>query len=451
MIIVPKEKIPEKWKWFPQARFGAFIHWGPYSVYGRGEQVLFREHLDQRQYEKRACAWCPDNFDAKRWADTVKASGMKYAVMTTRHHDGFCMWDTAHTNYSSAKQVARRDYIREYTDAFREAGLRVGLYYSLADWRVPAYWEGPDGMPEAWCEFQQYVHNQLCELMTNYGRIDQLWLDGAWPHSATAWNSVALLEKIRERQTNILINNRTGLLPEEGDAQSPHLDGGMGVGESKILGDYGTPERRITIDSDRVLWEACHVPNWRLWGYAVGERWKSGDMILDMLVEAASKGGNLLLNIAPKPNGSIPDQFDNLLRPIGKWLEVNGEAVYGSDGGDVCEMVTRGWQTVKNNLLYLVIRFWDGRSTLRLAGLANKVENVTFTTEENRPLSFTKEGDVLAINGLPEKAPTSLFPVIKIECEGQPQPAPWALHKLWTGDPKRMTVWAKARGDSVMV
>ena len=140
--------IPEGWRWFAEARYGLFIHWGPYAQHERGEQVLFREQLDQNQYTQAACAWQPKYFDARQWAKTAVDGGFRYAVLTTRHHDGFCLWDTRTTDYSSAAQAAQRDFVSEYVEAFREAGLRVGLYYSLADWRIPAYWEGPRHDPD---------------------------------------------------------------------------------------------------------------------------------------------------------------------------------------------------------------------------------------------------------------------------------------------------------------
>jgi alpha-L-fucosidase len=161
--------MPDYWRWFSEARYGLFIHWGPYAAYGRGEQVLFREHLDQQAYAEAACRWRPQRFDAARWADVAKQGGMRYAVMTTRHHDGFCMWDTQTTDYSSTAQAAGQDFVGEYVAAFRAAGLRVGLYYSLADWRIPAYWNGPVHDPTGWANFRDYVHQQVLELLTHYG------------------------------------------------------------------------------------------------------------------------------------------------------------------------------------------------------------------------------------------------------------------------------------------
>lgn len=435
--------IPDEWRWFPEARFGMFIHWGPYSRIGRGEQPLFREHLDQRAYAAMACDWCPTRFDAAAWARVAKRAGMRYAILTSRHHDGFCLWNSQCTDYTSASQAAGRDFVREYVDAFRAEGLRVGLYYSLADWRIPAYWEGPAHDPAGWERFCSYVHAQVRELVTNYGRLDVLWFDGAWPHSAEDWRAAELVAMIRELQPGILINNRLGRSAEGATS----ADGGAGPGAATEWGDFGTPEHHIIAEPGR-LWESCQVSTWRLWGHARGERWRPADVLLDMLVEAASKGGNLLLNVGPTPEGELPAAFVARAEALGRWLAVHGEAIYGAEAGDVCEFITYGYQTVKGNALYLIVRFWDGQGVLRLAGLDTRVERAVLLTT-GQELAFEQGVDELAISGLPIEPPTELFPVIKLECAGRPQPRPWAKDRLWQGDPRRMTSWAAARGTSV--
>lgn len=442
-------EVPPHRRWFSEARFGLFIHWGPYAAYGRGEQVLFRERLDQGEYERAACEWNPTHYDPKHWADVAREAGMKYAVLTTRHHDGYCLWDSRETDYTSAAQAPKRDFVREYVEAFRAAGLRVGLYYSLADWRIPAYWDGPAHDPAGWAAFRDYVHAQVRELLTNYGPIDVMWFDGAWPRNARAWDSKRLVAMIRELQPHILINNRLDVVdPEEGEAawQKGNVEN---AGESKALGDFGTPEHHITAEAGR-LWESCQVSTWRLWGYTTGERWRPADYLLDMLVEAASKGGNLLLNVGPQPNGQLPFEFEERAQAIGRWMAVHGECLYGSEGGDVTEAVTYGRQIVKGNTLYLVIRFWDGRGMLRLAGLATPVRRAILLTT-GQELAFSQDGDTLILSGLPTEPPTDLFPVIKLDCEGPPQAAAWAKHRLWGGDPKTHSAWARQRGTSVWV
>lgn len=430
--------LPAAWRWFNEARFGLFIHWGPYAAVGRGEQSLFRDHLDQRTYARQACRWNPRRFDPHAWAAVARDAGMKYAVFTTRHHDGYCLWNTRQTDYSSAMQAPRRDFVREYVDAFRAAGLRVGLYYSLADWRIPAYWDGPARDPEGWNRFRDCVHGQVRELLTDYGPIDVMWFDGAWPHDQDAWRSRELVAAMRALQPGILINNRLGAAP----AGTVSADGGAGAGESAKLGDFGTPEHHITADPSR-LWESCQVSTWRLWGYGIGERWRPADLLLDMLVEAASKGGNLLLNVGPRPDGTLPQPFVRRAAAIGAWLRVHGEAIYGTEPGDVCEFLTHGRQTRKGNALYLVIRFWDRRTTLVLAGLSTRVRHATLLTT-GQDLAFEQTADRLTLRGLPRRPPTPLFPVIRLACDGAPEPCDWARDRLWGGDPSRMTAWAAA-------
>lgn len=434
--------LPPHWQWFPEARFGMFIHWGPYAAVGRGEQVLFREHLSQREYAQNACRWHPTGFDAAAWARAARRGGMRYAVLTSRHHDGYCLWDSATTRYSSAAQAPRRDFVREYVEAFRAAGLRVGLYYSLADWRAPAYWQGPAGDPAGWEAFRDYVHAQVRELLTDYGRIDVIWFDGAWPHSAAEWRSRQLVDTIRALQPGILINNRLGRV----DA-ADRVDGGgvvEAVGHSVSLGDFGTPEHHITPDPAR-LWESCQVSTWRLWGCAAGERWRPADLLLDMLVEAASKGGNLLLNVGPDAEGELPPEFVERTAAIGDWLARHGEAVYGCEAGEVCEFITCGRQTRRENNLYLVVRFWDGSGTITLGGLETPVRRAVLLTTGDE-VRFDQTADHVILSGLPRVAPTPLFPVLRLACEGPPAARDWARERLWNGDPRRMTAWARDGG-----
>jgi len=438
------KNIPARWRWFDQARFGLFVHWGPYSVQGRGEQVLNRERLDAAQYERDACRWNPKHFDAKAWAAVAKRAGMKYAVLTTRHHDGYCLWNSKYTDYSSAQQAPKRDFVREFVEAFRAAGIRIGLYYSLMDFRVPAWFEGPKKNPAGWTRIRQYVFDQVRELLTNYGKVDVIWFDGLWPWTSRDMKSRELIKLIRSLQPEILINDR---LEWPQFSWYWQVYGHPGVKPEDEVGDYGTPEQGIYAKPG-YMWESCQTSTWRLWGYTRGERWKGADEILDMLVECASRGGNLLLNVGPDEQGRMPAEFVQRALAVGKWLKVHGEAVYGSEGGNVTEFITRGWQVVKGNSLYLVIRFWDGRSTLRLPDLVTRVRKATLLTT-GRALPFRQKGEELFIDGLPKKAPTALFPVVRLDCAGKPKGGLWAKERTWGGDPIRFAKWASKRGTSV--
>lgn len=431
--------------WFREASLGMFIHWGPYAIWGRGEQVLFREKMNQHVYADQACRWNPKHYDPKTWAKLAKRAGFKYAVLTTRHHDGYCMWDTSTTDYSSSSQAPRRDFAGEYVEAFRRAGLRVGLYYSLVDWRFPAYFEGPRNAPEGWRKFVGYCHEQVRELMSNYGKIDVFWFDGNWPSPAQAWRARELVGMIRRLQPDILINERLNVQRCEPGHDDPALPPDSG----EDFGDFSTPEQHITADPGR-LWESCNTSTWRLWGYTHGEQWHTPEKLLDMITDAAQQGGNLILNVGPDAQGRIPKPFDTRMTRIGRWLKQNGEAIYGTTPGDVCEFVTWGRQTRKGNNLYLIIRFWHNGGTLTLGGLATRVKSATLLATGRR-LAFTQTADHLIITGLPRRKPGDLFPVIRLICLSEPTPRPWAAKRLWTGDPRRMTHWAHARGEGGQV
>lgn len=428
--------------WFPDARYGLFLHWGPAAVLGRDSQALFRDHMEQRAYAEMACNWNPGACDMREWARFAKASGFRYAVLTTKHHDGYCLWDTAHSDYSSTAQAPRRDFVAEFVAAFRAEGLRVGLYYSFIDWRLPAFFEGPAKNPDGWARCRDFCHAQVGELLTNYGKIDLVWFDGIWPRDAEDMQSAQLVEKMRRWQPDILINNRLG---RSNSTDGQQVDGGEGAGGSRTLGDYGTPEHHATAEKTR-LWESCQVSYWRLWGYSPGERWRSADQLLDSLCDCAQKGGNLLINVGPDPAGHIPAAFRERAGAIGRWLQTHGEAVFQTDGGDLTECLTRGYQTLRGKDLYLIIRFWDGAPEMRLPDLPTELESATLLTT-GQPLEFVQKDDVITIKGLPNQSPDPLFPVIKLRFTERPTTTQWGRERLWDGDPQRVADWARTRGE----
>ncbi len=438
------KQVPLHWQWFDEARFGLFIHWGPYSVYGQGEQVLNREWTDQNEFAQVACKWNPEHYAPSVWASAAKQAGMKYAVLTTRHHDGFCLWDTKTTDYSTMRQAPKRDFVREYVDAFRAAGLKVGLYYSLIDFRLPAWLRGPEKDPEGWQVVKKYIFDQVRELMTQYGKIDVIWFDGLWPRTAGELDSKGLAAMIRSLQPEILINDRL-----EWPQFSYYWQGQDWKARYKgdFIGDFGTPEQGIYADPD-YLWESCQNAVSRLWGYTPGERWRSEEDLLTTLIKCAGLGGRLLLNVGPQPDGQLPPEFIERLTAIGNWLKVHGEAIDGCERGDVTEFVTRGLQTVKGNNLYLIVRYWDNRTTLRLAGLKTKVKCATLLTT-GQVLGMKQDEKELVLSGLPVERPTALCPVIRLECVSKPEPNVWGRCRTWCGDTEVMAKWAETRGTSV--
>ncbi len=387
------QRVPRRMKWWLEARYGMFIHWGLYSLLKRGEWVMYCERIPKSEYQELAKKFNPRKYDPREWVALAKRAGQKYMVITTRHHDGFCLWDTDTTDYCAPKQAAGRDLIGEFVEACREAGMRIGFYYSLLDWRWPAYWEGPEKNPAAWEEFVDYVHAQVIELMSKYGKIDILWYDGAWPWTAEHWQSEKLNRKVRRLQPGIIINNRSGL-PE----------------------DFGTPEQRIQAE-DRP-WESCMTITEAWWGYHAGvKKIKSPLEIIHTLVTCVSQGGNFLLNVGPKADGTIPREQARPLEEAGKWLEANGESVYGCGPAPFAEPHL-GRVTLKEKTAYVHVFFWPGTEAV-VAGVKNKVKGAWLlaTGEE---LAFRQEGDRIIIEGLPARPPDPIDTVIKLELSGKP-------------------------------
>ena len=404
-------------RWFAEARFGLFIHWGMYALYERGEQVLFREHLTPSAYRARAAAFRPKAYDPDSWAAMARDAGARYAVLTAKHHDGYCLFETAQSSFSSVETGPGRDLVAEYVQAFRRAGLRVGLYYSLADWMQPAYWRGPAEDPGAFEAFIERTHGQVRELCSNYGPIDLLWFDGAWPYSAEQWRARVLIDMARRLQPGILINDRSGL-----------------------PGDFDTPERQIRASARS--WEACMVSTERWWGFHAGDRrWKTPAEVIHMLAQVAEGGGNLLLNVGPHADGHMPTPFNELMRDVGEWLRRNGEAVYGSERG-ILDCSTIGRMSGSGSTVYLHLLYWPGQ-TLRLEGIENRVLRARYLADD-WPVDFRQEGETLILEGLPRYAPDDRDTVIALQLEGAPRVAAWAQEPLWRGEARRMVDWAES-------
>jgi len=308
-----ESKIPH---WFDEGRFGLFIHWGIYSLlaHENAEWVLFKSELDREEYNRLTDQFTAARFDADALAALARRAGIRYMIHTTRHHDGFCLFDTKTTDFNSVKTAAGRDLVAEYVDGCRRAGLRVGLYYSIMSWQQPAIYTGPGADPDGWERMVQETHNQVRELMTNYGKIDMLWYDGATVPGiqdrgiiARFWRSRELNSMVRELQPDILINDRSGL-PE----------------------DFSTPEQHVKPPVPGRRWEACMTIN-KSWGYNIHDRnFKSPEEIIKSLIRCARFGGNLLMNIGPRADGTVQPECIERLETVGRWLERNGEAIYGS-------------------------------------------------------------------------------------------------------------------------
>lgn len=395
--------------WFSDAKYGLFIHWGMYSLFGRGEQVLYREHLRPSDYRAMAEQFRPTHFDARHWARVAKEGGMRYAILTAKHHDGFCMWDTRSTAYCAARTGLRCDYVAAFLDAFREAGLRVGLYFSTADWSQPAYFAGPRRDPKGFRQFIEYTHEQVLELCSRYGCLDVLWFDGAWPYTPSEWRARRLIQEVRRLQPHILVNDRIGL-----------------------RGDFATPEQSIPEQQFKPQrpWESCLTPTVKWWGYHAGVRWKTDLEAVRELCSVVEVGGNLLYNVGPMADGTLPPQFERLMQKVGAWLRLNGESIFGTTE-TICDTTTFGLMTCGRRSVYLHVLHWPGRQ-LRLAGLKSRVRSARFLAT-GKPLSFKQDSAAVAIIGLPSRAPDPRSTVIALDLDEPPRSHPWARERIWTG------------------
>ena len=392
---------PVRMKWWNEARFGMFVHWGLYAQIGRNEWVLRIEGTPQDKYEALADTWKPKKLPMREWCALAKKAGMKYMVMTTKHHEGFCLWDTKMTDYNAVKRGPKRDLVKEYVECCREAGLKVGFYYSLMDWHHPDGWKLCMKSEKARRRFVDFTHGCVRELMTNYGKIDILWYDVAEPlHTAEKWESLTMNKMVRKLQPHILMNDRSQL-PE----------------------DFSTPEGHVTAAEKGRGWEACMTFNDASWGYMPSagiDAWSARD-ILKMLRTAAGGGGNLLLNIGPAPDGSVPEDAVEPLTTVGKWLAKNGEAVYGKvdrGAGDWTWSTVCGFESVKGNTVYLWVKYWPG-TELPLGGFKTKLKKASFLVG-GKPIKFEQTHQIV-LKGLPKTSPDKIagVTVVKLEFAGK--------------------------------
>lgn len=391
-----------KTHWFNELRYGMFIHWGVYSVAGRGEWIANRERIPFEEYRRLyAENFQARNYDPSAWATLAKEAGMGYAVLTTRHHDGFALWPTQTSDFHSGAIGPKRDLVGPFVEACRTAGLKVGLYYSPADWYNLDYpgayfrdWPGNEdwASAEARGRMVRFYGEQLRELMTGYGKIDYLWYDGCIPSDL---QSAEVNAELLRLQPDLLINDRNG--------PPSHVH---------------VCEQAIRPARAGQLWEACLTLNDN-WGYHYGDQnWKTPRQVIQMLTETASKAGNLLLNVGPEADGTIPWESQRILREAGRWLKQNGDSIYGSDRSPYT-WSNWGRVTVKDHTVYLHI--WNSVGPeLCFAEIKNHVHSARFMAN-GVPISFEQRGEKLFLRDLPEPLPDSLATTIAIEVEGIPE------------------------------
>jgi alpha-L-fucosidase len=413
----------ERMKWWTDARFGMFIHWGLYALPARHEWVKNAERMTNEQYQKYFDMFNPDMWDPHQWAKMAKAAGMKYVVLTAKHHEGFCLFDSKFTDYKATNTPYGKDLIKEYVDAFRAEGLKVGFYYSLIDWHHPDYTidryhpqrqlsdsaytrlnKGRDMN-----KYREYIKNQVRELLTNYGEISIIWFDFSFPgkngKGHDDWDSENLLKMARSLQPGIIVDDRLDL---------ENVEGGW---------DFTTPEQvKVSkwpeINGKRVPWETCQTFSGS-WGYYRDEyTWKSPAQLLELLIESVSKGGNLLLNVGPTARGVFDSRAQDRLSAMGEWMKFNNRSIYN------CTEAPAGFVAPPNTLLtynpitkrlYVHLLAYP-MGSLTLSGMTDKVKYIQFLHDASEIKFSAGEGDARNDLGLslPVQKPESIIPVLEV-------------------------------------
>lgn len=392
------KEIRERTKWFMDARFGMFIHWGLYSIPACGEWMMSEKEMSVEEYYTYFEQFNPVDYDPKKWVGLAKEAGMKYIILTAKHHDGFCLFDSEFTDYKATNTKAGRDLVREFVDACREEDLRVGLYYSIIDWShpdFPKYGDRQHPMRNRedykdekidFDRYLRYMHGQVRELVSNYGKLDLLWFDFSYDElSGEAWKATELIKMVRKYQPDVIIDNR---LEGAGDNH-----GSIATEHPLIYsGDFASPEQIIPPEGicnekgEPIPWELCATMN-NHWGYCnFDHQYKSPELLIRKLVECVSKGGNMILNVGPDARGNMPDESINILRDVGRWMKKNGDSIYGCG---ISELPKPEWgrYTQKGDILYAHV-YETSLGALPLYGVRperlERVEYLSDGSEVNR-------------------------------------------------------------------
>lgn len=402
----------EDMKWWRDAKIGMFVHWGLYSILGRGEWVRHNEQIPWEEYTALADQFNPKDFDMHEWTDLAKEFGANYMVMVTRHHDGFALWNSpgSYQHFTSWDTASHRDFVKEYTDCAREAGLRVGLYYSPMDWRFPGYFDPKGEEDPANAEnallMKKQCYDQVRELVSNYGKIDILWYDGGWlahkgsdTSSAWFWEPVKLNKMAREYNPKMIMNPRSGW-------------------EGNFYCDEGSHE--ITGKIIPVPWEKnmC-VCSGCSWGWMADDPVSDFDWLIRMLVDVVTRDGNLLLNIGPDRDGHVRPDVAQRMREIGAWLRENGETVYKTRGGPIEPVDHVYGTTYRENYIYLHI---TDREKFRQETLPAIPYTIKSCTCKGQPAAFTQNAEGIRIE-LPENLPDEPDTIVYMELTENVKPA----------------------------
>ena len=413
--------------WFVHDRFGMFIHWGTYSAAARHEWVRHHEKTPMEQYQRYFDHFSPDLYDPREWARAARDAGMKYFVITTKHHEGFCLWDTRYTDYKASNTPIRRDLLTPMVDAFRAEGLRVGFYYSLIDWHHPEFpidgihplRDHPDALEmnktRDVTKYAEYMRNQVTELLTQFGQIDILWFDFSYPGSEHRgmkgkghddWESERLLELVRKLQPGIIVDNRLDLPNTMADIHTP---------------EQWQPQKWVHVDGKPVVWEACQTFSGS-WGYYRDEQtWKSSEQLVQMLINSVALGGNLLMNVGPTARGTFDSRALTALGAYRDWMRLHRRSIEGCTQSEF-EAPSDCRYTQNGSRLYVHIYAWPFRH-LHLPGLANRVEYAQLLSDASEVQFRNSTGDEAGHGGdnpthltleLPVLRPGVTVPVVEL-------------------------------------
>ena len=415
----------ERLRWFHEARFGIYVHFGLYSLLERGEWTMYSERISPKDYDHLADMFNPLPGAAREWCRLAKRAGAKYIVLTTRHHEGFSLFDSKYSDFTSAKRGCKRDIVREYVDAARAEGLKVGLYYSLLDWRYPGYFE-PEKYPENRDALVEYVHNQVRELMTNYGEISLLEYDGGWmpdlnpdkEFQINFWRARELNAMVRELQPGIIINNRSGLQE-----------------------DLDTPEQVIKAATPGRGCESCMcIGDSCCWGYTrFNPNWKSSTQLIQNLVNAAQGEANYLLNIGPMPDGRLRAEEIERLNDIGDWMKVNEKAIrksercelIGASHPGVVDLNLQGpWTRQGKTGFWHLFRYPGTVATAVRVG-TRPIKAKLLATGEELTVAYDEKYSKMTISGLPALPYDRHCTVIEVEFEDIPRLQPEPDKAAW--------------------